>query len=111
MSSLKRISLGCQANSLQARITDFEFNKSRQLFLIRTHNETLSIAAVRINNPDRSPFGIKSGDPAPTPTGLLRLSAMISEYFTRAAVSEALVSDEALVKEWDLAWRWLLVLE
>jgi hypothetical protein len=31
--------------------------KGRQLF-IRTHNETLSIVAVRVSNPDRSPVGI-----------------------------------------------------
>jgi len=30
---------------------------SRQLF-IRTHNETLSVAAMRVNNPDRSPVAI-----------------------------------------------------
>jgi hypothetical protein len=35
----------------------FEFKKRRQLF-IRTHNEPLSVVAVCINNPDRSPVGI-----------------------------------------------------
>jgi hypothetical protein len=35
----------------------FEFHKSRQLF-IRTHNETLSVIAVRVCNPDRSPARI-----------------------------------------------------
>jgi hypothetical protein len=35
----------------------FKFNKRRQLF-IRTHNETLSVAAMRVSNPDRSPVGI-----------------------------------------------------
>ena len=35
----------------------FEFQKRSQLF-IRTHNETLSVVAMRVNNPDRSPFGI-----------------------------------------------------
>jgi hypothetical protein len=33
----------------------FEFDKRRQLF-IRTHNKTLSIAAVRIGNPDPVSF-------------------------------------------------------
>jgi hypothetical protein len=28
-------------------------------FLIRTHNETLSVTAMRINNPGRSPLRIK----------------------------------------------------
>jgi hypothetical protein len=32
-------------------------NKRRQLF-IRTHNETLSIVAMRVSNPDRSPLRI-----------------------------------------------------
>jgi hypothetical protein len=44
----------------------FKFEKRRQL-LIRTHNETLSVAAVRIDNKDRSPVGINRGDAAPTP--------------------------------------------
>jgi hypothetical protein len=35
----------------------FEFNKRSQLF-IRTHNETLSVAAMRVDNPDRSSVGI-----------------------------------------------------
>ena len=35
----------------------FEFKKRRQLF-IRTHNETLSVAAMCVSNPDRSPVGI-----------------------------------------------------
>jgi hypothetical protein len=35
----------------------FEFHKRRQLFF-RPCNETLSVVAVRINNPDCSPVGI-----------------------------------------------------
>jgi len=35
----------------------FEFHKRRQLF-IRVHNETLSVVAMRVCNPDRSPVGI-----------------------------------------------------
>jgi hypothetical protein len=35
----------------------FEFQKRSQLF-VSTHNETLSVAAMRANNPNRSPFGI-----------------------------------------------------
>jgi hypothetical protein len=34
----------------------FEFQKRSQLF-IRAHNELLSVAAMRICNPDRSPVG------------------------------------------------------
>jgi hypothetical protein len=35
----------------------FKFHKRRQLF-IRTHNKTLSVAAVCVSNEDRSPVGI-----------------------------------------------------
>ena len=35
----------------------FKFHKRSQLF-IRTHNETLSVVAMRVCNPDRSPVGI-----------------------------------------------------
>jgi hypothetical protein len=35
----------------------FKFEKRSQLF-IRVHNVTLSIVAMRVNNPDRSPVGI-----------------------------------------------------
>jgi hypothetical protein len=36
----------------------FQFNKSRQLF-IRTHNEALIVATVRVNNEDSSPLEIR----------------------------------------------------
>jgi hypothetical protein len=35
----------------------FKFEKRRQLF-IRAHNETLSVVAMRVSNPDRFPVGI-----------------------------------------------------
>jgi hypothetical protein len=35
----------------------FKFQKRSQLFIC-VHNETLSVAAVRVSNPDRSPVGI-----------------------------------------------------
>jgi hypothetical protein len=35
------------------------FDKRSQLF-IRTHNETRSVGAIRVCNPDGSPVGIKS---------------------------------------------------
>jgi hypothetical protein len=35
----------------------FKFSKPRQL-VVGTHNETLSVAAMCVNNPDRSPVGI-----------------------------------------------------
>jgi hypothetical protein len=37
----------------------FQFYKRSQLF-IRMHNETLSVAAMCVSNPDRSPFEINS---------------------------------------------------
>jgi hypothetical protein len=46
----------------------FEFHKRSQLF-IRSHNETVSVVAVRICNEDRSPVGINRCDAAPTPAG------------------------------------------
>jgi hypothetical protein len=36
----------------------FEFQKRAQLF-IRSHNETLSVTAMRVSNPDRSPAKIQ----------------------------------------------------
>jgi hypothetical protein len=45
----------------------FEFQKSSQLF-IRARNEALSVAAVCINNPDRSSLRINGCDPAQTPS-------------------------------------------
>src|SRR5258708_643233 len=46
----------------------FEFEKGSQLF-IRMHNETLSVASMRVSNPDCSRLRIKGCDAAPTPTG------------------------------------------
>jgi hypothetical protein len=45
----------------------FKLNKSGQLF-IRVHNETLSIVAMRVSNPDCSPVGINRCEPLATPT-------------------------------------------
>jgi hypothetical protein len=36
----------------------FEFQKRSQFF-IRMHNETVSVAAMRVSNPDCAPVGIK----------------------------------------------------
>ena len=44
----------------------FEFRKRSQLF-IRTHNETLSVVAMCVCNPDCSPVAINRRDAAPTP--------------------------------------------
>jgi hypothetical protein len=50
----------------------FQFQKRRQLFL-RTRNETLSVAAIRVSNPGLSPVGINRCDTAPTPTGFAEI--------------------------------------
>jgi hypothetical protein len=42
---------------LPGRIAGFKFQKCGQLFL-SANNETLSVAAMRVSNPDRSPLGI-----------------------------------------------------
>ncbi|PYI57993.1 MAG: hypothetical protein DMC59_09550 [Verrucomicrobia bacterium] len=55
----------------------FQFHKRRQLF-IRTHNETLSVAAICVNNPDDSPLRINRCDAAPTPS---RFAEVVSDYF------------------------------
>jgi hypothetical protein len=52
----------------------FKFEECSQLF-ISTHNETLSVAAMRVNNPDRLPVGITSRTNSAKPVGVgLRLS-------------------------------------
>jgi hypothetical protein len=45
---------------------------SRRLF-IRVHNETLSVVAMRVSNPDRSPLAIHGSNAAPTPTGFAEI--------------------------------------
>jgi hypothetical protein len=61
------------------------FQKRGQLF-IRVHNEPLSVAAVRVSNPDCSPLSESMAETLPQlQPALLRLSATISQYrFTLA---------------------------
>jgi hypothetical protein len=54
--SLSKITPACQANSPNPN-RRFKFHKRYQLF-IRVHNKTLSVIAVCVSNPDRSPVGI-----------------------------------------------------
>jgi hypothetical protein len=54
--SLAGISLTCQTNSPQPRTAGFKFNKRSQLFIC-PDDEALSVVAVRVNNPNRSPVG------------------------------------------------------
>jgi hypothetical protein len=46
--------------------------KSSQLFM-HAHNETLSVAAMRVSNEDRSPARVHSCDTAPTETGFAEI--------------------------------------
>jgi hypothetical protein len=70
--SFEKISTASQGNSATPN-RRFEFHKRSQLF-IRVHNETLSVVAMRVCNPNCSPVGINRCDAAPTPTGLLSFS-------------------------------------
>ena len=54
----------------------FEFQKRSQLF-IRTHNETRSVAAVCVSNPDRSPVAIIAETQPQLQLALLRFSAAL----------------------------------
>jgi hypothetical protein len=54
--------------------------KRGQLF-IRTHNETFSVAVMRVNDPDRSPFKIQHLGNSPsfiTDSALMRLASSCS---------------------------------
>ena len=55
-----------------------EFDKRRQL-LIRTHNEALSVAAMRVNHKDRSPVGIYRRDTAQLQPALLEILQFCEE--------------------------------
>jgi len=69
--SLVEISPSSQDNSPQPRIAD-SVHKSRQLF-IRTQNETLSVVAMCVSNPDRSPAESRAGTQPQLQPALLRL--------------------------------------
>jgi len=62
----------------------FQFSEGSEL-VISVHNEALTIAAMCIRNKDGSPLAIDSCDTAQLHPALLRLSALISQYFTGAA--------------------------
>jgi hypothetical protein len=59
----------------------FEFQERREL-LIRTHNETLFFTTMRVSNPDRPRLTHPKLTQPQVHPALLRLSAMISQYFT-----------------------------
>jgi hypothetical protein len=51
----------------------FDLVTSRDFSAMRPHNETLSVAAMSVGNPDCSPLGINRCNTAPTPTGFAEL--------------------------------------
>ena len=63
----------------------FKLNKRGQPF-IRTHNETLSVAAMCVSNPDCSPVGINRRDGAPTPTGFRDCQPLAAQVCSLQAV-------------------------
>jgi hypothetical protein len=44
------------------------------------HNETLSVVAMCVSNPDRSPVGTNRCDAAPTPTGFAEIAGDDFQY-------------------------------
>jgi hypothetical protein len=65
-SSFEKISPRLSTQFAASTNRRLQFQK-RSWLLIRTHNETLPVAAMRVNNPDRSPVGINRRDTAQTP--------------------------------------------
>ena len=63
----------------------FEFQKRSQL-IIRAYDETFSVVAMRVCNPNRSPVGINCWIQPQLQPAFLTLSAMISQYFIRVQV-------------------------
>jgi len=57
-------------------------DERRQLF-IRLHNETLSVVAVRICDPDCLPLGIPALNVAQTPTGFAEIVSDFSTHVTK----------------------------
>src|SRR5262249_7185579 len=60
------------SHSPETPIRYFKLHKRRQLFL-RTHNETLSVVAMRVCDPDITLLGIDCCDTAQTPAGFLKI--------------------------------------
>ena len=72
-----------------------QFHKCSQLF-IGTHDETLSVA-MRVHNPDRSPFKIQGGDPAQTPSGFAEI---VSDEFPMPSRAQKTMLDLDFCPGW-----------
>jgi hypothetical protein len=68
----------CRGYSPQSAGRRFKLQKRSPLF-IHLHNETLSVAAMRVSNQDRSPVGINRCDADPSPNCFTEI---ISDDFT-----------------------------
>jgi hypothetical protein len=76
----------------------FQFQKRSQR-VISAHNETLSIIAVSISNKDRSRVKPTVATQPPLQPALLRLSAIISQYFTQQIVALLLSTQQQRTKQ------------
>jgi hypothetical protein len=77
----------CITQGLDSRSTlnrGFQFQKRSQLF-IRTHNETLSIIAMCVSNPDCSAVAIQRSDATSTPSGFAEIVSDDFPNTSRAA--------------------------
>jgi hypothetical protein len=79
----EKISLACKEKFAAAANRRCKFERGRQLF-VGTHNESPSIAVMRVNNPDRLAALIYAATQPQLHPALLRSSAMISQDFTQS---------------------------
>src|SRR5438067_9144412 len=69
--SFGQISPACRGNSPQPLVTDFN-SKTRSVFHPHAHN-ALSVTAMRVCNPDRSPVEMNRSETGPVPSGSLEI--------------------------------------
>src|SRR5215472_4072822 len=91
----EKILSGCQNNSRPAGNHRIQFDKRSQLF-IRSHNEPLSVAAMRVSNPDCWSLASTVGTQPKLQPRLLRLSAIISQSRSRGTYSVLFLSSYVL---------------
>jgi hypothetical protein len=87
--SLKKTSPALSSKLAASTDRRFQFQKRRKFFVC-THNEALSIAAMRVINEDRSPFTIHSCNTAPTPRGFAALGIVEDDLRVRLRPSRPL---------------------
>jgi len=87
---IKNLSLLVKHNRHE-REPQIPVRKTQSAFLIRTHNETLSVAAMRVSNPDPSPLGINRCDAAPTPSRFAECQQLFPNTSFRTLFASLLV--------------------